>query len=79
MPRRFVICSALAVGAIGLAAPAAANAAFTVVASPNAFMGNNESRGVGASSGSDASAVGTLAARWRRHGRDAAPSGRRGL
>ena len=61
MPLRSVICSALAVGAIGLAAPAAANAAFTVVASPNAFAGNNDLHGVGASSASDAWAVGTLA------------------
>jgi hypothetical protein len=60
MPLRSVICSALAVGAIGLAAPAAANAAFTVVASPNAFAGNNELHGVSASSESDAWAVGTL-------------------
>ena len=50
MPVRSVICSALAVGALGLAAPAAANAAFTVVASPNAFTGNNDLHGVGASS-----------------------------
>ena len=61
MPLRSVICSALAVGAIGLAAPAAANAAFTVVPSPNAFTGNNDLNGVGASSASDAWAVGTLA------------------
>jgi hypothetical protein len=60
MPLRSVICSALVVGAIGLAAPAAANAAFTVVASPNAFTGNNDLNGVGASSASDAWAVGTL-------------------
>jgi hypothetical protein len=60
MPLRSVICSALAVGALGLAAPAAANASFTVVASPNAFTGNNDLHGVGASSGSDAWAVGTL-------------------
>jgi hypothetical protein len=60
MPVRSVICSALAVGALGLAAPAAANAAFTVVASPNAFTGNNDLQGVGASSASDAWAVGTL-------------------
>ena len=61
MPLRSMICTALAVGAIGLAAPAAANAAFTPVVSPNAFTGNNDLNGVGASSASDAWAVGTLA------------------
>jgi hypothetical protein len=60
MPLRSVICTALAVGAVGLGAPAAANAAFTAVASPNAFTGNNDLNGVGASSASDAWAVGTL-------------------
>src|SRR5215472_10066152 len=60
MPLRSVICTALAVGVIGLAAPTAANAAFTVVPSPNAFTGNNDLNGVGASSASDAWAVGTL-------------------
>jgi hypothetical protein len=60
MPLRSVICTALAVGVLGLAAPAAANAAFTVVASPNAFTGNNDLNGVSASSASDAWAVGTL-------------------
>jgi hypothetical protein len=61
MAVRAAVRAALALSAVGLVAAVPANAAFTVVPSPNAFSGNNTLNGVGASSASDAWAVGTLA------------------
>ena len=62
MAVRAVVRTALALTTVGLVAAGAANAAFSVVASPNAFTGNNNLNGVGANSASDAWAVGTLRA-----------------
>ena len=60
MAVRAVVRTALALTTVGLVAAGPANAAFSVVPSPNAFAGNNTLNGVSASSASDAWAVGTL-------------------
>jgi len=52
--------AALALTAVGLVAAVPANAAFSVVPSPNASAGNNDLNGVDASSASDAWAVGAF-------------------
>jgi hypothetical protein len=60
MAIRAVARTALVLTAVGLVAAVPANAAFSVVASPNAGAGNNTLNGVSASSASDAWAVGTV-------------------
>ena len=70
MAVRAVVRAVLAVSALGLLAAGPANAAFSVVPSPNACAGNGTLNGVGASSASDAWAVGTL-----RSGQDDAGTG----
>jgi hypothetical protein len=55
------------VAALALSAPAVASARYTLVASPNAFAGNNVLNGVSASSQSDAWAVGSLCCSPVRH------------
>jgi hypothetical protein len=61
MAVRAVARTALALTAVGLVAAVPANAAFSVVPSPNGGAGNGTLNGVGASSASDAWAVGTQA------------------
>jgi hypothetical protein len=58
MAVRAVVRTALALSAVGLFAAGPANAAFSVVPSPNAGVGNNMLNGVSAGSASDAWAVG---------------------
>jgi hypothetical protein len=60
MAVRAVARTALALTAVGLVAAVPANAAFSVVPSPNAGAGNNTLNGVSARSASDAWAVGTV-------------------
>ena len=60
MAIRAVVSTALALSAVGLIAAGPANAAFSVVPSPNAGAGNNMLNGVSAGSTSDAWAVGTV-------------------
>jgi hypothetical protein len=60
MAVRAVVKTALALSAVGLLAAGPANAAFSVVPSPDAGAGNNMLNGVGAGSASDAWAVGTV-------------------
>jgi hypothetical protein len=60
MSSRLVTRAALAAAICALCAPGTANAAFSVVPSPNAFSGNNLLNGVSASSTTDAWAVGSL-------------------
>ena len=60
MAVRAVVRTALALSAVGLFAAGPANAAFSVVPSPNAGAGNNMLNGVSAGSASDAWAVGTV-------------------
>jgi hypothetical protein len=60
MAVRAVVRTALALSAVGLFAAGPANAAFSVVPSPNAGAGNNALNGVSAGSASDAWAVGTV-------------------
>jgi hypothetical protein len=61
MAVRAVVRAVLATSALGLLAAGPANAAFSVVTSPNGAAGNGNLNGVSASSASDAWAVGTTA------------------
>ena len=60
MSSRLLTRAALAAAVAALCAPGTASSAFSVVASPNAFSGNNLLNGVSASSATDAWAVGSL-------------------
>src|SRR3954468_2399711 len=68
MTSRLLTRTALAAVLVALGAPGTASAAFTVVASPNAFSGDNVLNGVSASSATDAWAVGSLCCSMRNSG-----------
>src|SRR3954452_24029492 len=68
MSSRLLTRAALVAVAAALCIPWTAGAAFTVVASPNAFSGDNVLNGVSASSDSDAWAVGSLCCSMRNSG-----------
>lgn len=68
MASRVFARAAIAAVAAAIAVPGAADAAFSIVASPNAFSGNNLLTGVSASSATDAWAVGSLCCSIRNSG-----------
>jgi hypothetical protein len=68
MSSRLLTRAALVAVIAALSAPGTANAAFSVVPSPNAFTGNNLLNGVSASSSTDAWAVGSLCCSIRNSG-----------
>src|SRR5947209_5481471 len=68
MKRKTGWSAAAVLAAAALAAPSAASAQFSLVASPNAFAGNNVLNGVSAGSTTDAWAVGSLCCSGRHFG-----------
>ena len=68
MSSRLLTRAALVAVTAALSVPGTASAAFSVVASPNAFNGDNVLNGVSASSATDAWAVGSLCCSMRNSG-----------